>query len=128
MRVSNPSPGLPIPVGSAGGCATLERGAGFPGAWVVATAAAREGHGLVLAPPGGGAKGAGAGPQESPPPPASAIGGVRGAGAGAAIGASVSRHGGAGGRRRSAALGTDLLTHISQRGHGARGLGAPPAS
>lgn len=32
---------------------------------------------------------------------------------------------GAGGRRRSAALGTDLLTHISRRGHGARGPGAP---
>lgn len=38
----------------------------------------------------------------------------------------VARHGGAGGRRRSAALGTDLLTHISRRGHGARGPARHP--
>lgn len=55
------------------------------------------------------------GASESPPPPSAAIGGGLGAGAGAAIGAGAARHGGAGGWRRSAALGTDLLTHLPAR-------------
>lgn len=99
-------------------------GLGPHGQRVAAAAAAREGRGLPVAPRRRGRGGAGRGGGE-PAPVGAASGGGPGAGAGAAIGAAAARHGGAGGRRRSAALGTDLLTHISRRGHGARGPGAP---
>jgi hypothetical protein len=111
---------LPSQVFSTRCCATLRRGAGPRGR---SGGGCGEGRGLVVAPRRRGS-GAGGGTARSPPLPAAATGCGPGAGAGAAIGAAVARHGGAGGRRRSAALGTDLLTHISRRGHGARGPGA----
>ncbi|CAO2596070.1 hypothetical protein LEMLEM_LOCUS8465 [Lemmus lemmus] len=114
------TPGSPLPSPRV----LLATGVGPRGQRRAAATAAREGRGLAVAPRRRGRGGPGRGGGE-PAPVSAASGCGLGAGAGAAIGAAAARHGGAGGRRRSAALGTDLLTHISRRGHGARGPGAP---
>lgn len=120
--------------GRAGRCATLERGAGpqalgvpalgrrrwpRPGRDAGCRWRCREGEGA------GAWRGRGTGE-----PASAGRGHWRRAGGGCGLGdwgrGRPSRR--AGGRRRSAALGTDLLTHISRRGHGARGPGAPPVS